>query len=165
MGVRDLDGKSRNGAFSALESMGEIFPIDVEGITVPLYVRTEEKPVLETVLSGAQFSDRLELIAPLDSLLWDRRLIGAVFNFDYRWEIYTPEAQRKYGYYVLPLLFRDELIGRVEAVNDRKQKCLRVKNVWLERGNKLPKRAFQAYMRRFAAWNGCKDIAMEYERK
>lgn len=72
--------------------------------------------------------DERQLIAPLDSLLWDRWMIEAIFGFGYHWEIYTPEAKRKYGYYVLPLLFRDALIGRV-VVNDRKEKRLIVKNV------------------------------------
>ena len=110
---------------------------------------------------AADDSSRIELITPLDSLLWGRRLSGAGFSFDYRWEICTPEAKRKYGYYVLPLLYGEEFIGRVEIVNDRKGKRLLVKNIWLEKGKMLPKRAFRAYLERFAAWNGCKEIVTE----
>ena len=126
-----------------------------------MYVRNEDKQALEFACGETQFEDRLELIAPLDSLLWDRRLIEAIFGFDYRWEIYTPEAKRKYGYYVLPLLYGDAFIGRVEAVNDRKGKYLLVKNMWMEPGKKLPKRAFRTYITKFASWNGYKEIVMD----
>jgi uncharacterized protein YcaQ len=161
LGIRELDAEKRNNAFRALEVAGEIYPLEVEGIPTVLYVRKEELPSLEAALSDAQYPERMELIAPLDCLLWDRRLIEAVFGFDYRWEIYTPEAKRKFGYYVLPLLFCEDFIGRVEAVNDRKNKRLLVKNVWLEKGKKLPKRAFRAYIANFAVWNNCKEIVYE----
>lgn len=66
-------------------------------------------------------------MAPLDNLLWDRNLIRMIFDFDYKWEIYTPVEKRKYGHYVLPILYGDRLIGRIEAPYDRKEKQLNVK--------------------------------------
>lgn len=160
LGIHDFNGAFRNEAFASLEKAGQVFPVEVEGISGTLYVRNEDKQALEFACGETQFEDRLELIAPLDSLLWDRRLIEAIFGFDYRWEIYTPEAKRKYGYYVLPILYGDAFIGRVEAVNDRKGKRLLVKNIWMEPGKKLPKRAFRTYITKFASWNGCKEIIM-----
>jgi uncharacterized protein YcaQ len=62
--------------------------------------------------------------APLDSLIWDRKLIKALFGFNYTWEIYTPAEKRKYGAYILPILWGERFIGRIEAVNDRKPKSL-----------------------------------------
>ena len=59
-------------------------------------------------------------------------LIEALFGFAYRWEIYTPAAQRKYGYYTLPILRGDQLVGRIEPVCERKTRTLNVKNIWLE---------------------------------
>ena len=70
---------------------------------------------------------RCEFIAPLDNLLWDRKLIGAVFDFSYKWEIYTPKQQRRYGYYVLPILYGDRFVGRIEMAYDKKQVKLDIK--------------------------------------
>ena len=57
----------------------------------------------------------------------------ALFGFYYRWEVYTPKAQRKYGYYVLPVLQGEAIVGRIELVRDRKANCLRVQGAWWER--------------------------------
>ena len=58
-----------------------------------------------------------------------RTLINELFDFDYKWEIYTPENQREYSYYVLPILYGDRFIGRIEVVSDRKTKSLIVKHI------------------------------------
>ena len=54
-------------------------------------------------------------IAPLDNLLWDRKMLEMLFGFSYRWEVYTPVAKRKFGYYVLPVLYNDRFVARFEA--------------------------------------------------
>lgn len=74
----------------------------------------------------------MSLLPPLDSLLWDRQLIKALFDFQYKWEIYTPVLKRKYGAYVLPILYDKNLIGRIESVADYKTQCLTIKNIWFE---------------------------------
>jgi len=53
-------------------------------------------------------------VAPLDPFIWDRKMIAHLFGFDYVWEIYVPEARRRWGYYVLPVLFGDALVARAE---------------------------------------------------
>ena len=68
--------------------------------------------------------------APLDPLLWDRELVRTLFDFEYVWEVYKPASQRRWGWYVCPLLQRDRLIGRVEARVDGK--ALVVSKLWLE---------------------------------
>lgn len=161
LGIREMDAQKRSSAFQTLETAGEILAVEVEDIPNILYMRKEELNSLDAALSEAQYKERMEFIAPLDSLLWDRKLIEAIFDFDYRWEIYTPEAKRKFGYYVLPFLFGEGFIGRVEAVNDRKNKRLLLKNVWLEKGKKLPKRSFRTYITNFATWNNCEEIVYE----
>jgi len=65
-------------------------------------------------------------------MLWDRKLIKALFDFEYSWEIYTPEQKRRYGYYVLPVLFRKDLVGRIELIREKKANRLFVKQLWLE---------------------------------
>ena len=63
----------------------------------------------------SKYDDRVRILGPLDPLLWDRNLVRHVFDFDYVWEVYKPAPQRKWGWYVCPLLHRDRLIGRVDA--------------------------------------------------
>lgn len=71
-------------------------------------------------------------LAPLDNLLWDRRMIKDFFDFDYTWEVYVPENKRKYGYYVLPILYGDRFVGRIEPVFNKTKKILEIKNIWFE---------------------------------
>ncbi|HEX8025338.1 MAG TPA: crosslink repair DNA glycosylase YcaQ family protein, partial [Candidatus Limnocylindrales bacterium] len=73
-------------------------------------------------------------LAPLDPLVWDRDLLRKLFDFDYLWEVYVPEPKRKWGYYVLPLLFGDRFVGRIEPRIDRKAKTLDVVGLWWEPG-------------------------------
>jgi uncharacterized protein YcaQ/predicted acetyltransferase len=73
-------------------------------------------------------------LAPLDPLAWDRDLLVRLWGFDYRWEVYVPAAKRRYGYYVLPLLYGDRLVGRIELRADRAADTLRVLGLWFEAG-------------------------------
>jgi uncharacterized protein len=75
---------------------------------------------------GALRTREVALLAPLDPLVWDRELLRQLFDFDYVWEVYVPEKARKHGYYVLPLLWGDRLVGRIEPRIDRKAAVLRV---------------------------------------
>jgi hypothetical protein len=77
---------------------------------------------------------RAVVMAPLDNLLWDRRMLKELFDFDYRWEVYVPADKRRYGYYVLPVLYGDRFIARFEPGNDTKRSLLTIKNWWWESG-------------------------------
>ena len=127
---------------SALEEQGAILPVTVEGLRDCFYRLRQDEPLLREAMKEPDLPPRCELIAPLDNLIWDRRLLLALFDFDYTWEIYTPEAKRKYGYYVLPLLYGERFIGRVESVYDKKTQRLTVKNIWYEQRVK-PDRAIR----------------------
>ncbi len=74
------------------------------------------------------------LLAPLDPLAWDRDLLLRLWGFDYRWEVYVPAAKRRWGYYVLPLLYGDRFVGRIEPRIDRKARALRILGLWWEDG-------------------------------
>jgi uncharacterized protein YcaQ len=73
-------------------------------------------------------------LAPLDPLAWDRDLLLRLWGLDYKWEVYTPIDKRRYGYYVLPLLYGDRFVGRIEPRIDRRAGTLRVLGVWWEEG-------------------------------
>ncbi len=73
-------------------------------------------------------------LAPLDPLAWDRDLLLRLWGFDYRWEVYVPAAKRRWGYYVLPLLYGDRFVGRIEPRIDRKTGTLRILGLWWEDG-------------------------------
>ena len=75
---------------------------------------------------------RTTLLSPFDRLVHDRDRAEALWGFYYRLEMYVPAAKRAYGYYVLPILKGDKVIGRIEPVHDRKAGVLRVKGVWWE---------------------------------
>ena len=107
-----------------LES-GELIDVAIEGsprryLAVPAFFETKR----------VTYDGRVRVLGPLDPLLWDRDLVRHAFAFDYVWEVYKPAPQRRWGWYVCPLLQRDRLIGRLEArVEDGK---LVVANLWLE---------------------------------
>lgn len=93
--------------------------------------------------------DRMRILAPLDSMLWDRKLVEHAFGFEYVWEVYKPAARRRWGYYVCPLLHRGELVGRFEArVEDGR---LVVLDRWKEPGRRFDTRAFKRALARHEA--------------
>lgn len=161
LNIWGLNADTRNKAFHNLVDEGKILEIAVEGIKDRFYCSIENSPVIETVLHDSKLKSRCELIAPLDNFLWDRKIIKALFDFDYTWEIYTPIDKRKYGYYVLPLLYDDAMIGRAEIVADRKNKTLIVKNIWYENGVKQTKKLesqINKCLDRFRLFNDCDEI-------
>jgi uncharacterized protein YcaQ len=80
--------------------------------------------------------NRVTFLSPFDRLIHDRDRAEALWDFHYRLEMYVPKAKREYGYYVLPILHGDDLVGRIEPVFDRKTRVLNVQGVWWEPGKK-----------------------------
>jgi len=161
LNIWGLKAPLRKEIFTQLLEEEKILEIFVKGIKDSLYCLSDDFDLLETVLKEPKLKARCELIAPLDNMLWDRRLIKALFDFEYKWEIYTPQVQRKYGYYILPLLYGDSFIGRVEAVCDRKEKTLVVKNIWYEKDINQTNRLQTGIINcidRFARFNECNDV-------
>jgi uncharacterized protein YcaQ len=78
--------------------------------------------------------DRIVFLSPFDRLIHDRARTEALWDFYYRLEMYVPRAKREYGYYVLPILRGDRLVGRIDPVHDKKARVLRVQGVWWEPG-------------------------------
>ena len=157
-----LTADQRRQVFSALEASGAAKPVRVEGIRSPFYYRAEDDPLMQDVIAGrSDRKPRMEFLAPLDPLLWDKSMIAALWDFSYSWEIYTPADRRKYGYYVLPILRGEQFIGRIEAAADHKSPTLRVKNIWFEPGVSLTRKtrdALDRALRRFAKFNDCTAV-------
>ena len=132
LGLHGFKAKDRNDAFSSLLEQGTVFEFEIEGSDAPFYADCADADILERAIDGSGESDRLEFIAPLDNMMWDRKIIEELFGFSYKWEIYTPVKDRKYGYYVLPMLFGDRFIGRIELKRDRKKKRIEKLGLWWE---------------------------------
>ena len=155
LGIPGLKAKERNDIFMELLDEDCIAPVRVESINDTLYCRAEDREIADRIRQE-KYKKRCELIAPLDNMMWDRNLIRAIFDFEYKWEIYTPQAERKYGYYVLPVLYGDRFVGRIEAVYDRKGRKLNVVNLWYEPGIKLTKaldKGIRSAVKRFEKFN------------
>lgn len=111
-----------------LVQAGEIVDVQVEGWEKPGYA-----PASLNLEQGFEIGERqVRLLSPFDPVTWHRDRALRLYDFDYRIEIYTPEAKRKYGYYTLPILYQDRLVGRVDLKNDRKAKALNVLSLWHE---------------------------------
>lgn len=98
----------------------EVVPAGVESSSMRLYLLRADLPVLEELLSSAEEGASVpRLIAPLDPVIYDRRVTEALWGFDYRWEVYVPPQKRVRGYYALPLLHRGQFIGHADVKADR----------------------------------------------
>ncbi|MGG1518240.1 crosslink repair DNA glycosylase YcaQ family protein [Paenibacillus oryzisoli] len=163
LNIWGLKSAERNEVFRQLSIEAKVAAVTVEGMKDILYCRTEDLPLIEAILKDPKLQFRCELIAPLDNMIWDRKLINELFGFDYTWEIYTPVHKRKFGHYVLPLLYGESFIGRVEVIAERKTRQLVVKNIWYEKGVKPTKKlqtALDDCFKRFAKFNGCETISL-----
>lgn len=164
LNIWGLKAAQRKEVFSQLLQEARIVAVAVEEMKDMLYCLAEDLPLIEAVLQNPEPKSRCELIAPLDNFLWDRKLITALFNFDYTWEIYTPAIKRKFGYYVLPLLYGERFIGRAEIIAERKTGTLVVKNIWYENDVKQTtqlRTALNSCLKKFAIFNGCETISIE----
>ncbi len=124
-----------------LVEAGAIVPVSVDGLKGRRYVIGSELAIVEEaareVATGAPpggGAPGVAFLAPLDPLCWDRDLLRGLFDFDYVWEVYVPAAKRRWGYYVLPILYGDRLVGRIEPRIERRSGTLRVAGLWWEDG-------------------------------
>lgn len=170
LGIAGLKSKDRTAAIQRLLLNDGIREVRVDGIKLPLYIRTMDTPELEKLLKHQDTDDDnanvpeanfAAALAPLDNLLWDRELIRQLFGFQYRWEVYKPVSEREYGYYVLPLLYGDRFIARFEPVMDKKTGMLNIINWWWEPGEELTDRMVPVLANALTALSRCtgaKDI-------
>lgn len=112
----------------------QVAALEVEGCPNPLYCLREDLDRIDQALATPP-PPRSRLLAPLDPLLYDRKLTARVWNFEYTWEVYTPAAKRVRGYYALPILSGDELVGHVDPKANRQTRRLEVVGRKVRRGH------------------------------
>ncbi len=156
LGIQHMKAKDRRDRFQELLENEEIIELVVENNDV-YYILKEDKKYLKEVENEEK---RIEFIAPLDSFIWDRKLIKKLFDFDYKWEIYTPEKDRKYGPYVLPILYGHDLVGRIDVETNHKLKTLYVHQIWLEEAliDKNFNQKLKNRIKEFSIFNACDHI-------
>ena len=132
LGVDKVTAAERSAVLDELVEEGALRRLTVEGVRGPCYVPGDQDPREQSPERGGVDSNvpRAAFLAPLDNLLWDRRLVEELFDFSYRWEVYKPASQRQYGYYVLPVLYDDRIVARWEP--RRRDGYLEVNGWWWE---------------------------------
>ena len=127
----------RNALREELVELGELVPVEVEGVSGTRFVVRDD---VELLKAPPEPPASVAFLSPYDALVWDRKLLGSLFGFDYVWELYVPPAKRRWGWYVLPIVFRDRLVGRIEPRIDAAEGAVQVLAVWWEDGFE-PRRA------------------------
>jgi uncharacterized protein YcaQ len=118
----------------ALMEQGTLLRVGVQGWDAPGYVHASQAALLKKAVGNKLLATHTALLSPFDPIVWDRARALEMFAFDYRLECYTPEAKRIHGYFVLPILCRGELIGRLDAKAHRVQGVFEVKALHAQAG-------------------------------
>ena len=125
------DSPGRTALRGQLLDRGELVPVDVEGVRGKRFVLPEDVELLQ---AAPEPPPSVAFLPPFDPLVWDRPLLASLFAFDYVWELFLPPAKRRWGWYVLPIVFRDRFVGRIEPRVDRDQDCVEILGLWWDDG-------------------------------
>jgi uncharacterized protein YcaQ len=151
------------GRIQAAIAAGDAVPVTVEGVRQTFFVAPALVECLAAPAPIAEAERRATILPPLDPLVWDRKRLAALWDFDYTWEVYVPAAKRKYGPYTLPVLWGNRFIARLDPSLDRKRGVLRVRDMWFEAGAPRDSQMFNdlaAEIARFAAFHGDAAVAL-----
>jgi uncharacterized protein YcaQ len=164
-GIQRAKGVNLNTALARLVGRGELLRVGIEELPGQvLYVRESDGPALQAAARPRRAAARAAFIAPLDNFIWDRDLIEDLFDFYYRWEVYVPGPKRNYGYYVLPVLYGEQLVARLDPAYDRATRTFIINNWWWQKGAKRKDAAMlaalQDCMLAFANYLGAEKIEL-----
>jgi uncharacterized protein YcaQ len=135
---------------------GLAVPVSIDGVAGDWVVDPDALATMDAPLPA-----RTTLLSPFDRLIHDRDRTEALFGFQYKLEMYVPRDQRQYGYFVLPALHGDQLIGRVDPELDRKARVLRVHSLHLEPAAPPGARTLiEGALHELAGWLGARDVAL-----
>lgn len=149
---------------AALVADGALVEVAVKGWNAPGYVHRDHAPTLQKALAGQLRATYTTLLSPFDPLVWDRARAEAMFGFEYTIECYTPAPKRRYGYYVLPILSRGELVGRLDAKAHREEGVFGISALFLEPGQAVTPRLvadLAEAIGRTARWHGTPTVRIE----
>lgn len=155
-----MSTKEIQALLDGLVEEGEAARLGVEGHRTPYYCLAEDAPRLEKLekdwgYGGVRFANYF------DSLLWHADRLDALFGFERALEVYLKPEQRKYGYFTVPILYGDGLVGRLDPKLDRKEKTLIIRGLWFEEGFKPDEEyqdEFEKTLDDFARFNGAEKI-------
>ena len=163
-GVNDyfrMKPRLKDADLDELVEQGRVLRVAVEGWNVPGYVHADNARLLKRACANKLEATHTSLLSPFDPVVWDRARASALFDFDYRLECYTPEPKRVYGYFVLPILCRGELIGRLDAKAHRSEGVFEVKAVHAQNGMRWSAQQIADVARAIAdcaAWHGTPQV-------
>lgn len=136
-------------ALAELVDSGDVVPVRVEGWP-PAYLHRDARIPRRI--------DHMALLSPFDPIVWERNRALRMFDFHYRIEIYTPAPKRIFGYYTLPLLQDDAIVGRIDLKTDRQNSVLLVQSAWREAGASVDLDRVATLLRQTAAWQGMDGV-------
>jgi uncharacterized protein YcaQ len=121
----------RNALREELVERGDLVSVEVQGLRGKRLVVSEDVNLLE---APPEPPPSVAFVPPFDPIVWDRKLLASLFEFEYVWELFHPPAKRRWGWYVLPIVFRDSFVGRIEPRIERDEARVDVLGVWWEDG-------------------------------
>ncbi len=153
--------RRRESDLRPLEEDGTLVRVSIEGWKDAGFVHRDHLALAERIAAGAVRATHTTLLSPFDPVAWDRERVRTMFGFDYRLECYVPAPRRKHGYYVLPVLRRGELVGRLDAKAHRAEGTFEVKALYLEPGTRVGEALLRDLARAIAScagWHGTPDV-------
>lgn len=143
-----------------LISTSQVIQIEISGLSGTYYVLTEN---FENIYPIKKRTDKLHILSPFDNTVINRARLQKLFDFQYTIECYVPKPKRKFGYFVLPILWGDKFVGRLDAKADRKAAELIIHNIYIE-SSFQPNEAFTLSLGKklqsFAKFNNCRTISL-----
>jgi uncharacterized protein YcaQ len=151
LGILNSKTKERQASINRLVEKRLLEEANIEGFSrQKFYFRTTDLPLLTR--SDESNPPEVVFLSPLDNMLWDRRRLKDLFNFEYTWEVYVPVSKRKYGHYTMPILYGDRFIARFDPILDRKKHQLVIQNWWWENGSQPDGEMVNALQKAFSAF-------------
>jgi uncharacterized protein YcaQ len=141
-----------------------VIPAEVDGWKETAYVLPEDLELIDDIESGQHQPQLTTFLSPFDNLAWNRDRLSELFGFEYTIEMYLPQAKRKFGYYVLPILHNGRFVGRLDPKADRKTKTFLVRKIALEPGKKLTDELVTGIakaLREFMEFHGSEQLFIE----
>jgi uncharacterized protein YcaQ len=165
--VPDYFRTSRRGIGELLEQLtheGLLLRAVIDGINASAFIHRDHQHLAERIVTGDVRPTLTTLLSPFDPLVWDRKRALELFSFDYRIEIYVPEAKRQFGYFSTPILHRGDLVGRLDPKAHRKKGIFEVRSLHLDPGVFLTDdlvKGLAGMLRECAAWHETPEVILQ----